>query len=337
MASGSGDSYIAYLVVCWNNVDVISMCLEAIAAQTEAEHSVLVLDNNSSDGTAGHVKATHLADSRVRLFRSGSNLGFAKGVNALIPHALADPRVTHVALINSDAILDPAWAAELMGGLADKQRVACAQGTTLDFDDRALIDSTHIYIRSDLQGAQYGYTEVFRPEHAWTRQVFGVNAAAGLFSRAFIESQPGHQLFDSRFYMYLEDVDVAFRSTMEGWNNYYVPSARAYHMGSVSSSRRASHYNYFMTWRNHTAVLVKNAPLRTIAAHLPRLLLAEYAFYRHMQVTGETEVFSNVSRGRLAGLARAPLYLGSRVQLWRRRRIDHAKLERFIAGDGMLG
>ena len=329
---GENFTHIAYLVVCWNNVKIIDECLRSIEEQTGVKKSIYVIDNDSSDGSYEYIKKNY---SDITLIKSEVNSGFAIGNNKLIKECMKDRTVTHIALINSDAVIDKRWSVEIIDGLKGKQRVACAQGTTLDYYDHETIDSQHIYISDNFQSIQYGYTHAYDEDYAYIRKVFGVNAAAAVYTRGFIETQPGNVLFDERFYMYLEDVDVAFRSIMAGWNNYYIPKAKAYHMGSVSAKKRSNGYNYYMTYRNQMALIVKNAPLHTIVRFFLNSLRNDVRFYRHYKREDKI-ILASIIKGRIIGLVRAPTYITSRIQLKRGHAISSDQLERAMQNEGIF-
>lgn len=329
----SKNSHVAYIVVCWNNKDIIDECIESIYKQTVEDKEIYIIDNASSDGSATHIRNKY---PEIHLIASDANNGFARGNNILIQEGLKNKLITHFVLVNSDAILDAQWTKEVLKGIKDKRQVACAQGTTFDYYNHTIIDSQHIFVRSNFQSVQYGYTEKYDKSRAYPRRIFGVNAAAALYTRKFIESQPKKALFDERFYMYLEDIDVAFRSVLEGWKNYYIPSARAYHMGSVSSKKRTNSYNFYMTYRNQVALLTKNVPLHTLLRFLPRSVIYDIRFYRHLRRQGDSDLIKQIIKGRIVGLVRIPLYLYSRFSLMRRKAIPNEQLERVMMNEGIF-
>jgi GT2 family glycosyltransferase len=69
--------------------------------------------------------------------------------------------------------------------------------------------------------------------------VFGATAAAALYRRETIDdiSFDG-EFFDSDFFVYREDADVAWRSQLMGWKCIYVPYARGYHVRKVLPGNR---------------------------------------------------------------------------------------------------
>lgn len=328
-----GDKKIAFLVVCWNNKPIIKDCLEALFNQTYKKRDIYVIDNNSTDGSADYIKDIYPS---VILNISTTNNGFAKGNNILIKQALKDPNVSHVALINSDVVLEKNWLEEIINFMSLKTNVACVQGITLDYYNHSIIDAEHIYVGSNFQSVQYGYGESFKKAFAYSRKVFGVNAAAAVYSREFIEEQPRYLLFDEKFYMYLEDVDVSFRSIITGWDNYYIPSARAYHMGSISAKKRSNAYNIYMTFRNQTALIVKNMPMHTFFRFFFTALNFERHFYKHLKTTQGKEVMWLAMKGRLVGILRIPLYLGDRFIIMRRRKISSRQIERVMLDKGLF-
>lgn len=324
---------VAFLVVTWNNREIIDECLRALQGQTYDDTDIYVIDNASKDGTAQHI-STHYPE--VKLIASKHNNGFARGNNILIRRAFEDSEVDYVALINSDAVLDKDWTSELISFVADKRNVAAIQGITLDYFNHSTIDAEHIYMRPNFQSVQYGYGERFLASHAYPRRVFGVNAAAAMYSRAFIEAQPFPNLFDEKFFMYLEDVDVSFRALVMGWDNYYVPAARAYHMGSVSAKKRSSTFNIQMTLRNQPALIFKNMPFLTFLRFLIGGLKFERHFYRSMKEFYGKEAVQQAKRSRIKGLMRLPLYTMDRFRIMHKRSVAHADLERIMLNDGIV-
>ncbi|HSJ32924.1 MAG TPA: glycosyltransferase, partial [Longimicrobiales bacterium] len=64
-------------IVSWNTRDELARCLTALQ-RCERDMEVVVVDNDSSDGSADMVAQSFPG---VRLIRAGRNLGFAGGNN----------------------------------------------------------------------------------------------------------------------------------------------------------------------------------------------------------------------------------------------------------------
>jgi len=327
---------VAFCVVAWNSASVLGECLDALLAQKGVPFDVYLLDNASKDGTRELM--THYPT--VRTTWSDVNTGFARGNNLLIADAMCDPDVKYLALINSDAVLAPDWAAQLVGFAEQRGNVGSLQGLTLDYYDHSRVDSRHIFVNGRLQGQQYGYGDAALPLSEYTqRKVFGVNAAACMYTRSMIEALPDQQngFFDERFYMYYEDVDVSFRALITGWDAWSVPSAIAYHMGSVSAKMRASSYSPRMVARNLPAVIYKNAPARVVLASISPAIHGVVAFLRGVAHDLGARAALQTAISLVRGVARLPGYRDSRRRIQAVRVVDAAYLLRIMNNDGVLG
>ena len=308
---------VAFIIVCWNNQDLLKECLDAIKIQTYKNSTTILVDNGSADGS---VKFTRDYMPEAIVIEVGRNLGFATGNNIGIKKALEDPEVGYVALLNSDARLAPDWLEKLVEFAEMKPKAACLQGTTLDYYNHEVVDSTHIFIARNGQGTQGSWRNIYETE-CGPKKIFGVNAAACVVTRRFIEAQPfPDQLFDEAMFMYLEDVDLATRSLVMGWDNYLVPGSRAYHMGSASSGKNPG-FSLYMTFRNNSALLVKNLRLRMLIRMLPKLIRGDIDTIKTLRARGNQAAVGKVIKGRLLGVLRIPLYLGKRRKIMKARDI----------------
>lgn len=313
---------IAFVIVCWNNKDLLKECIDSIYSQTHSSIKVILVDNGSKDDSVAYTRKIFPG---VQVIEAGANFGFAKGNNIGIAAALSDPQVTYVALLNTDARLAPSWTEDIVMFAAKKPKGACFQGTTLDYYNHKVIDSTHIYVARNAQATQGNWREPYTIELG-PRKVFGVNAAACLISRDFIMAQPfGNQLFDEAMFMYLEDVDLAARATMMGWDNYLVPRARAYHMGSASSGKNPG-YSLYMTFRNNSGMILKNFPIRTMLKLFWIMPRSDFDTIRHLRTARNKAASWRVIKGRLLGILLSPRYILKRRKLLRVRNIDEEYL-----------
>lgn len=322
---------VAFIIVCWNNKPLLEECLNAIYNQTYPNKEIYLIDNNSSDGSAEYVERYFPS---VHLFKSLKNNGFARGNNILINDAMKDESIKYIALVNTDAILDENWTKELVEAAEKYHNVAGLQGITIDYFNRHLVDSHHIYVAENFQSTQYGYKSMYFANSYYDEKVMGVNAAAALYTRKFIETQPFNTLFDERFFMYLEDVDVSLRALLLGFNNYFVANAKAFHMGSVSSNKRSSDFSLYYTARNQAALLIKNFPLKILLAYSVKWLKFELHFVKYLKTQYGKKTRNTYLRGRLVGFLVTWRYFGSRLRLIRRRRISNSEISSYMRNKG---
>jgi GT2 family glycosyltransferase len=312
---------IAFIVVGWHNKNLLAECFDSILAQTYKDIKIVYVDNGSTDDSVKFVQQDY---PDIVCLDTGKNNGFAKGNNIGIKTALNDESVEYVALLNSDATLARDWVEKLVAFSKGKKNVAAMQGVTLDYYNHDIIDSTHLYVARNSQATQGSCRERFIgvPSSFTT---FGVNCAAAMFTRQFIEAQPYKRFFDETMFMYLEDVDVALRSINMGYKNYCVKDALAYHMGSASSKKNKN-FPLYMTFRNNTGLLIKNMPLGLLLRLLPKLIRSDSLLKKELKRKGRITEAHAVRKGRLVGLLYTPYYVIKRSKMIGRKKIHKSYL-----------
>jgi glycosyltransferase involved in cell wall biosynthesis len=122
---GRPEPMVSVVVPAFNRRDALLRCLSGIARQTYPRLEVIVVDDGSSDGTEALLE--QLAGARrelaLRWVRHGSNLGANAARNTGARIARGDV----VAFLDSDAVPEPGWAAELVSGF-DEPSVAAVTG-----------------------------------------------------------------------------------------------------------------------------------------------------------------------------------------------------------------
>ena len=93
---------LSVLIVNWNTKDMLRCCLSSLRAHPPAEeHEVIVVDNDSHDGSADMVEREF---PDAVLVRSGSNLGYAAGNNL----AFSVARGNYLLTLNPDTEFEDA-------------------------------------------------------------------------------------------------------------------------------------------------------------------------------------------------------------------------------------
>jgi GT2 family glycosyltransferase len=229
--------------------------LRALAAQEPPPHLVVV--------TQGPVDlAGAPCDQRIEL---PTPLGFAPATN----RGLRGARSPFVATVNDDAVVEPGWAAALLAALESHDRVGSVQGTNLG---SGRIDGTGMGWNSDWQAIQRRHGEALREadDDARVLPPFGVSATAAIYRRAALEHVvTSAGVFDQRLETFYEDVDLAVRLAAGGWGAAHVPSARATHVGSLTT-RREPRKRWRLLTRNRRLVLARLLG-RDFPVELPRI------------------------------------------------------------------
>jgi GT2 family glycosyltransferase len=234
----SYDDLVSVTIVTYNSSRFIERCLESVLAQKYPHVEVIVVDNASTDGTREILERFR---DRCRIVYNSENIGFAAAQNQAIRMARGDWILT----LNPDMLLLPNFIQALVaaGHLDPQVGTVCGKLLTMrpsfDFPERPLVDSTGIYFTPMLRHLDRGSQQVEDGHYLNYEYVFGATAAAALYRRAMIEDiSIDGEFFDSDFFVYREDADVAWRAQLMGWKCLYTPYARAYHVRSARPGNR---------------------------------------------------------------------------------------------------
>jgi GT2 family glycosyltransferase len=215
----------AVVIPSWNGRRWLDGCLESVLAQTRPPDEVIVVDNGSTDGSARDVRERF---RDVHVVELGRNTGFAAAANA----GLRTARAEVVALVNQDVRLRPDWLERACHALDGAPRAASVATKMLDLADPSLLYDTGDILRRDGVCEQRGRFERDDGRFDEPGEVFGACAGAALYRRDAVLSLGG---FEERFFLYLEDADLALRLRLAGWTCVYEPTV-ALHAGEGSGS-----------------------------------------------------------------------------------------------------
>ncbi|MCW2542744.1 MAG: glycosyl transferase, family 2 [Frankiales bacterium] len=306
---------LSVVVPNYNGAHVLPRCLAALAAQTVAPASVVVIDNGSTDGSDAAVERDF---PQVQVRRMGRNLGFGAAANLGVEGVSTEL----VAVLNSDARPVPGWVEAVTGFADTAPESAWSWGGPLLAPDGLLESAGDCY---SVAGFAYKHAqgELVERIPAEPYEVFAPPGAAPVFRREVFQQLGG---YDARYFLYLEDIDLAFRGRARGYTCWLVPQAAVEHdLGGSGSANVA-------TWhiaRNAIWCWVSNVP----ELH-PRLLWrTTRREHRDARAKGVGAVFV---RGRLVGLLALPRLLAHRRAERRQRVVPSAELLRAVALPGQL-
>jgi len=307
---------VAVVIVNFNGASLLPDCLGALAAQTLAPAEIVVADNGSRDGSLALLRERY---PYIRGLELGRNHGFAGGANRGV-RATSAP---WVCVLNSDAAPAPDWLAQLAAAPRDAR--TWALGSVLVSAASGLIESA-----GDAYAPE-GYAHKLLRERPLGElppepyRVFAAPGAAPLFRRRVYDLLGG---YEERFFLYYEDVDLAFRAALAGHHALLVPSARVVHR--LGATTRSMARLRFYVARNSMWCAVRCLPDPSARA-LVRRWLAELRVNRPRRFAA-AEV-----AGRIAGLAGLPRALRERRGIQARRVASVQEVEALLFVPGALG
>lgn len=291
---------ISVIILNWNGKSYLKECLDSLAAQTFRDFETVLVDNGSTDGSAGYIRE-HFP--WVRLVELPENAGFAAGNNC----GLTVCRGSYIVTLNNDTRVEAGFLAELVKAAAADPRIGLVAAKMLNFHEICRIDSIGIRATTSGLGMNRGVGETDMGQYDTPCEVFGACAGAALYRRAMLDEVG---FFDPAFFAYYEDIDLAWRGRLAGWRCVTAPGAVAFHVHSATGGRMTP-FTVYHVQRNKWYTIVKNWPWRLLLEHFPGIVCNDLG-----------SLLLAALRGRLGAATRARLHLLRDLPLLLRKRRD---------------
>lgn len=321
-------------LINYNGRKCVFDAIESAVNQTYPNLEIILFDNVSTDGTREEIAAKvpewearrrqiaglgeESRTPQVLYIQNEENTGFGRPHN----QAMRIGRGEFVLLLNFDAILEPNFVEESLKAFDDPQ-VGSINGKLIryDFDKHEpykdaenpelnRIDTTGLRMFTNRRIVCIGQGEADRGQFEEKKEIFGPDGAVPVYRKSALESiklpileledrpkQNEFEYFDEDFFMYKEDVDLAWRLRLAGWKSFYLPKAIAYH-GRGSGDSMAQSYRriieerkkinpsakYYSFLHQRLMQIKDDYPSLLFGKHFPKFIVKEVGAWAYMAV-----------------------------------------------------
>lgn len=240
---------LSIIIVNYNVKDFLSQCLVSIKqSNVNFNYEIIVVDNNSSDGSAEFIEKFFPEVKIVRMFE---NKGFGYANNVGFSHSQGD----YLLLLNPDTILQENTLQVMIDFMERNPEVGIAGCKVLNSNG-----SLQLACRRGFPTPWVAFTKLFGLQALFPKsKLFGrynltyldpdqiayVDAISGSFMFVRREVYNVLQGFDTDFFMYGEDIDFCYRAQKLGWKIAYVPTTSIIHYKGQSTRRSTIDETYF--------------------------------------------------------------------------------------------
>jgi GT2 family glycosyltransferase len=279
---------VAVQLVVWNGEKYLANLFTSLAAQTFTNWELFVIDNSSIDHSATIIQTeTKKFTQPVHTFFKNTNTGFATPHQDLFTQSVTP----YVFVLNQDVVLEPDTLKKMVQFADENPRAAsispllmrleCGQKTNI-------VDSLGLKITRSRKVLELGAGQSWSEKNTFigqTTQVFGVSAVAVLYRRSAATKAGG--LFNPDFFAYKEDIDLAWRLQLVGYEAVVLNDVIVYHdrsgrpnnsFGVVTeliNKRKQSALIRYYSYKNHLTMLKTCEQWQNTLLDLPWILWYE--------------------------------------------------------------
>lgn len=266
--------HVAVIILSWNRKKDTIETIESLAKSNTHgfKMEIMVVDNGSVDGSAEAIENLRFSKKiELKLLCNKRNLGFAGGNNVGMKDALRRG-FDYIALLNDDTMVDENLVGNIIkehekypeaGAISPKiyfakgfeyhKKYASSELGKVIWYAGGNIDWNNVY------GSNHGVDEV---DHGQFDKVRDTDFATGCFVTYKAKVLKEVDLYDKKFFAYMEDADHAQRIKKAGYRVLYSPKGWMWHKVSQSSGIGSELNDYFLT-RNRMIFGMRYASLRT--------------------------------------------------------------------------
>jgi len=232
-AEGVAGRY-SIIIPNWNGQHFLTVCLNALRAQSYSDIEVIIVDNASSDGSQAFIEENY---PEITLIRLSENRGFAPACNIGMQAATGE----FICLLNNDTEVMPTWVEEVIGAFGRHPQAGMVASRMMLFDKRDHFHTTGDFFRVDGQAGNRGVWQKDEGQFEEEDYIFSACGGSSAYRRAMLADIG---LLDEDFFFSGEDVDLGWRAQLAGYRCVYAPRA----VVCVS-------YAFSDGWRGHIQLL----------------------------------------------------------------------------------
>lgn len=243
----------------FNGSKFINDCLNSLVVSIKncpnSKFELIFVDNGSKDNSIKIAKniTKKFSILNTKYLILDTNHGFAGAVNKGINHS----KHPYVVVLNNDLTMKTDWFQLIASTIKNNQNsnIATYSGTVLNkegtkFESQGLDYKIQGKCLNISNGKKFDKNVFLTAK----KLVWGASASLIVYQKDIIQNIG---LFDTDFFAYEEDVDLAFRLNKLGYKTLYIPQAISYHLGGGTSNLMGN-FRSRMDVKNWIFLIIKN-------------------------------------------------------------------------------
>ncbi len=245
---------VSIIIINYNGKSYLEKCLESIKKIKYDNLEIIVVDNNSTDGTMEFLVQNYPSIITLKLDK---NYGFAKPNNMAAKIAKGD----FLLFLNNDTEVTPNFLTELVQVLVGNDQIGICQSLLLKPNGE--IDSSGDFI--DTIGVVYNSKKPIDK----IREISSARGASMIIRKKLFLDLGG---FDEQFFVSFEDVDLGWRTWIKGYKVVINPKSVVYHHGGKTHDSIKEDIS-FHGLKNQLAMKMTNFEMKYVIGSLLKFFI----------------------------------------------------------------
>lgn len=302
---------VTLIILNYNGLKDTKKCIKSVLSSHYPRLTIIVVDNGSKRNEALLLQKAFQRED-IQFIRNKKNYGFTDGNNRI----LANVKTKYVVLLNNDVEVTPNWLKPLIVEMEKNKKIAVAQPKILWAKKKRYFDYAGAcggYI--DMFGYPFTRGRIFNTierdngQYDEMTDIFWASGAA-MVVRSSIFKKIGY--FDTRFFNYMEEIDLCFRINKAGYRIVCIPKTHVYHKGAATSSKNELRKR-FWEHRNNLLMITKNFAIIRLLFILPARFFLDYASFAYYLFNRRPDYAAAVLLSHLSYLHLVPQVLLDRL------------------------
>lgn len=218
------------IVLNFNGIKTLPDCLNAVFQSDYPNLEVVVVDNNSKDGS---LEQARLRYSRAHFIKNSSNVGFSKGNNIGIRYAL-EKFADYIFLLNNDAIIEKETLSLLLQALDMNASASIVSPIILKNDNKTIWFAGGTI---NWRKMRTGHVEEALSDSPYKSEYL---SGCAMLIKKEVFKKIG--LFDERFFLYYEDADFSLRARKANFELLVEPKSHIKHLEQSNTENPNKNY-----------------------------------------------------------------------------------------------
>lgn len=232
--------FISIIIVNHNTKSLLKKCLESIIKNRKNNLDIIVVDNNSKDGSVEMIKSEF---SQVKLVANDHNFGFGYANNQGGEIATGD----YLLFLNSDTEMIDGFLDKLQKNINDLKnkgvigfKIMNSDGSLQkfcgNFPSLLNLSMESLFLDRILKGNSKLLYRILNINFYHQRQKSDwLSGSCFLINKNIFKKIGG---FDEKYFLYIEDVDLCYKTKQAGYENFYLPIKAVTHFNRSSSPNK---------------------------------------------------------------------------------------------------